>query len=143
MAGAPGAGSPPSGGGPTALDRLYDVVGYIAAVVLAIMAAAVFASVVGRWLGKSFDGIDEVPRFLFVWLVALGGAAAMCRHEHTVLDYFVNLAPVGVRHVIALIVNGVMIGLFAYLVVLSATLVPNSQFQTSAGLSIPLGFVYT
>jgi TRAP-type C4-dicarboxylate transport system permease small subunit len=142
MASAPGSGPAPSGDGPAWLARLYDLIGYVAAVILAIMAASVFASVVGRWVGRGIEGIDELPRFLFVWLVALGGAAAMWRHEHTVLDYFINLAPPRLRHAIALVVNVTMIGLFAYLVVLSGTLVPNSQFQTSAGLNLPLGYVY-
>ena len=141
MASAPGSGPSPSEGGPAWLARVFDLIGYIAAVVLAIMAASVFASVVGRWVGTSIEGIDEVPRFLFVWLVALGGAA-MWRHEHTVLDYFINLAPPALRHAIALFVNVTMIGLFAYIIVLSGTLVPNSQLQTSAGLNLQLGYVY-
>ena len=50
-----------------------------------------FLQVVLRYLGLTgIDGLDEVPRYLFVWLVMLGAAAAMWRHEHTVLDYFVN-----------------------------------------------------
>ena len=38
--------------------------------------------------------------------------------------------------------NAVGIALFAYLIKLSMVLVPNSQLQTSAGLGLPLGWVY-
>ena len=63
-----------------------------AALILAIMAGAVFLQVVLRFLGSAgIDGLDEVPRYLFVWLVMIGAAAAMQRGQHTVLDYFVNL----------------------------------------------------
>ena len=63
-----------------------------AALILAVMAGAVFLQVVLRYLGLTgIDGLEEVPRYLFVWLVMIGAAAAMQRGEHTVLDYFVNL----------------------------------------------------
>ena len=45
-----------------------------------------------RFLGLTgIDGLEEVPRYLFVWLVMIGAASAMQRGQHTVLDYFVNL----------------------------------------------------
>ena len=50
-----------------------------------------FFQVVLRFLGRAgIDGLEEVPRYLFVWLVMIGAAAAMYRGEHTVLDYFIN-----------------------------------------------------
>ena len=38
--------------------------------------------------------------------------------------------------------NAVGIALFLYLIKLSLVLVPNAQLQTSAGLGLPLGYVY-
>jgi TRAP-type C4-dicarboxylate transport system permease small subunit len=59
-----------------------------------------------------------------------------------VLDYFVNqLTPRG-RALVLIAVNGAGIALFAYLIKLSLVLVPNAQLQTSAGLGLPLGWVY-
>ena len=56
------------------------------------MTIAVFLQVIMRFLGRSpIDGIDEIPRYLFVWLVMIGAASAMYRREHTVLEYFVEL----------------------------------------------------
>src|SRR6266545_1206572 len=75
-----------------AWKRTYDVLGYVGGLILAIMTGAVFLQVVLRYLGRvGIDGLDEVPRFLFVWLVMIGAAAAMHRGEHTTLDYFINL----------------------------------------------------
>jgi TRAP-type transport system small permease protein len=123
--------------------RSYSVLGHVGGLILAIMTAAVFLQVVLRYLGRAgIDGLEEVPRYLFVWLVMIGAAAAMQRGEHTVLDYFVNaLAPRGRALVIAL-TNAVGIILFLYLIKLSLVLVPNAQLQTSAGLNLPLGYVY-
>ena len=84
-----GAGSPAPFGRRGA--RAYDALGQLGGLVLAAMTLAVFVQVVMRYLGlATLDGLDELPRYLFVWLVMLGAAAAMHRGEHTALDYFRN-----------------------------------------------------
>ena len=107
------------------------------------MTAAVFLQVVLRYAGSAgFDGLEEVPRFLFIWLVMIGSASAMQRGQHTVLDYFVNHLSLRGRALTLIAVNAASIALFAYLIKLSLVLVPNAQLQTSAGLGLPLGWVF-
>jgi TRAP-type C4-dicarboxylate transport system permease small subunit len=141
--------SPPEqspGGAPDASSagsRLYNALAHLGGLVLAVMTLAVFVQVVLRYLGLTgIDGLEEVPRYLFVWLVMLGAAAAMWRHEHTVLDYFVNLFPDGVRAGIFVLTNALGIGFFAYMIWLSLTLLPNAALQTSAGLGLTLDYVF-
>jgi len=123
--------------------RGYNALGDIGGLILAIMSAAVFLQVVFRFLGSAgIDGLEEVPRYLFVWLVMLGAAAAMQRGEHTVLDYFINQLGPRARALVLILTNAVGIVLFVYLIKLSLILVPNAQLQTSAGLGLPLGYVY-
>jgi TRAP-type C4-dicarboxylate transport system permease small subunit len=123
--------------------RFYEGVGYLAGLILAIMAGAVFLQVVLRYVGwAAFDGLDEVPRYLFVWLVMLGAAAAMHRGEHTLLGYFRDRLGRSGRALAIIAVNAAGITFFAYLIKVSFVLVPNAQFQTSAGLGLPLGYVY-
>lgn len=125
------------------LRRPYDVLGYLGGLILAVMAGAVFLQVVLRFLGRvGIDGLDEVPRYLFVWLVMIGAAAAMQRGEHTVLDYFINRLGHRGRALVLALTNAVGIILFLYLIKLSLVLVPNAQLQISAGLELPLGYVY-
>src|SRR5262245_53404711 len=120
-----------------------EELGHLGGLILAIMSGAVFLQVVMRFLGwTGIDGLDEVPRYLFVWLVMIGAAAAMYRGQHTVLDYFINLLGPRLRAAIVVLTNAVGIFLFVYLIKLSLVLVPNAQFQTSAGLGLPLGYVY-
>ena len=136
--------------GPSGQDRAgrawtlaYDGLGHIGGLILAVMAGAVFVQVVLRYLGLTgIDGLEEVPRFLFIWLVMIGAASAMQRHQHTVLDYFVNLLSPRARALVVIFTNAVGIFLFLYLIKLSLVLVPNSQLQTSAGLGLPLGWVF-
>jgi TRAP-type C4-dicarboxylate transport system permease small subunit len=123
--------------------RVYDVFGYVGGLILAIMAGAVFLQVVLRFLGRvGIDGLDEVPRYLFVWLVMIGAAAAMQRGEHTSLEYFINLLSPRARALVVVVTNAAGIAFFLYLIKLSLVLVPNAQFQTSAGLELPLGYVF-
>src|SRR5581483_5378314 len=125
------------------LKVAYDLFGRVGGLILAIMTAAVFLQVVLRFLGRiGIDGLEEVPRYLFVWLVMIGAAAAMYRSEHTSLDYFVNLLGARARAAVSIFTNAVGIALFAYLIKSSIVLVPNAQLQTSAGLGLPLGYVF-
>lgn len=133
-------GEPPAEG---LWGRFYDALGHVAGLILAVMAAAVFLQVVLRSVGWSgIDGLEEIPRYLFVWLVMLGAAVAMQRGEHTALLYFRDLLPPRARDVTIIIVNATGIVLFAVLIKLAFVLVPNAQLQTSAGLGLPLGYVF-
>lgn len=128
---------------PGVLTRAYDGLGYLGGLILAVMTFAVFLQVVLRYFGSSLiDGIEEIPRYLFIWLVMIGSAAAMYRNEHTVLDYFVKLFGPRMQAIIQIITIGCCIAVFVYLIQLSLILVPNAQLQTSAGLELPLGYVY-
>lgn len=125
------------------MARLYDGFANVGGLILAVMTAAVFLQVVLRYLGLvGIDGLEEIPRFLFVWLIMFGAAAAMWRHEHTVLDYFLNRFGPLPRALISIFTNVLGITLFAYLIWLSFVLVPNAGFQTSAGLGLTLDYVF-
>ena len=122
--------------------RFYEGLGYLAGLILAIMAGAVFLQVMLRYVGRGIDGLDEVPRYLFVWLVMLGAAAAMHRGEHTLLGYFRDRFGRRGRALAIIVANAAGIALFVYFIKLSFILVPNAHLQTSAGLGLPLGYVY-
>ena len=113
--------------------RAYEGLGLLGGLILAAMTLAVFVQVVTRYFGRAaMDGLDEIPRYLFVWLVMIGAAAAMHRGEHTALEYFRNrLSPRGQALVTAL-TNGVGMLLFLSLIKTSFVLVPNSNLQSSA-----------
>ncbi|HSE94708.1 MAG TPA: TRAP transporter small permease [Methylomirabilota bacterium] len=123
--------------------RVYDGLGYLGGLVLLLMTLAVFVQVLLRYVfAYAVEGIDEVPRYLFVWLVMLGAAAAMHRGEHTALDYFRDRLPPRARALVEATTWAAGMLLFASLIRSSLVLVPNAQLQTSAGLGLPLGWVY-
>jgi C4-dicarboxylate transporter DctQ subunit len=130
-----------------AFDRwargFYRGLGYLGGLILAVMTLAVFTQVVMRFFGLAgIDGLDEVPRYLFVWLVMIGAAAAMQRSEHTRLEYFHQRMGPRKGALVATLVNAAAILFFLSLLRSSWVLVPNAQLQSSAGLSLPLGYVY-
>jgi TRAP-type C4-dicarboxylate transport system permease small subunit len=128
---------------PGLLGRAYDGLGYLGGLVLAVMTVAVFVQVVARYFGITLvDGLEEIPRYLFIWLVVLGSAAAMYRKEHTLVDYFVKKFAPRTQVVILIVTTLASIAVFVWLIKLSIVLVPNAQLQTSAGLSLPLGWVF-
>jgi TRAP-type C4-dicarboxylate transport system permease small subunit len=143
VASEPSAGAPAPGRGAALWAGAYGALGHVGGLILAVMAGAVFLQVVLRFLGKAgIDGLEEVPRYLFVWLVMIGAASAMQRGEHTVLDYFINRLGSRGRALVIATTNAAGIVLFLYLIKLSLVLVPNAQLQTSAGLGLPLGYVF-
>ena len=123
--------------------RFYGGLGVLAGVLMALLTLAVFLQVILRYVARSgIEGLDEAPRYLFVWLVMIGAAAAMYRGEHTTLEFFRDkLTPRG-RALATVVTEGVGIFLFLSMIKVSLVLVPNSQLQSSAGLGLPLGYVY-
>ena len=123
--------------------RFYEGLGLLGGLILAVMTLSVFVQVVMRFAGRAgFDGIDEIPRYLFVWLVMIGAAAAMYRAEHTRLEYFQQRLGSRGQALLTALTTGVGMLLFLSLIRTSLVLVPNAQLQESAGLGLPLGYVY-
>ena len=125
------------------MKRLYDGLGLLGGAILAAMTGAVFLQVVLRYVFRTgLEGLDEVPRYLFVWLVMIGAAAAMERGEHTALLYFRDrLSPAG-RAVLSIVTTALGMLLFLSMIRASLVLVPNANLQTSPGLGLSLGYVY-
>ena len=125
------------------MKRVYDGLGLLGGAILAAMTGAVFLQVVLRYAFRTgVEGLDEVPRYLFVWLVMIGAAAAMERGEHTALVYFrERLGPTG-RALLGIVTTALAMLLFLSMIRSSLVLVPNANLQTSPGLALPLGYVY-
>jgi len=55
--------------------HFYDGLGLLGGLLLALMTVAVFVQVLLRYVFTyAIEGLDEVPRYLFVWLVMIGAA---------------------------------------------------------------------
>ena len=125
------------------MKRLYDGLGFVGGAILAAMTGAVFLQVVLRYAFRTgMEGLDEVPRYLFVWLVMIGAAAAMERGEHTALVYFRDRLGPAKRVILRVVTTALSMLLFLSMIRASLVLVPNANLQSSPGLGLPLGYVY-
>ena len=115
--------------------------GMSAALILAVMAGAVFLQVVLRFLGS---GRHRRPRRGAALPVRLAGhdrrgRGDAARPAHRARLFRQPASAARPRALVLILVNAGGIALFLYLIKLSFVLVPNAQLQTSAGLGLPLG----
>lgn len=85
------------------LERVIDgyckLIGYLIAMILAVMVILVFGNVVMRYAFNSgFTISEELSRWLFVWLTFLGAVIALRSNAHLGTDMLVGrLGPTGKR----------------------------------------------
>jgi len=123
--------------------RVYEGLGFFGGAILAIMVLAVFVQVlIRRFFMFSVDGIDEVPRFLFVWLVMIGAASAMQRGEHTLLEYFRDKLSPRWNACCRMGVDAMGIFLFLVIIYVSLTLLSQGHQMESPGLGVRYSYIY-
>ena len=137
-----------TGRGPTTRDQLPAVfrVGDavfsgVLVVMVVLLLGVVGYNVFGRYvLGRSLAWADEAARYLFIWVIFLGGALAHFRREHIAVEFFAQKLPrvgqVGlaiVRELVILFVLGIMLW--------GSVRVIGTTFGTSALLGVPNNIV--
>src|SRR5947209_471943 len=81
-----------------ALDRLARLIELVLALAFILAVLLNFSNVIGRYLfGLSLLGSDEVQVFIMVAMTFLGAVVVTRRNEHLRMDVLVKLAPGGVR----------------------------------------------
>lgn len=84
----------------------------VSASLLALLSCIVFINVVLRYgFASSLLSVDELSRYLFVWLTFLGAIVAFMEDRHVRVTFFIDrLAPVWRRR-LAWLTNTVMLAL--------------------------------
>ncbi|MDT1062207.1 TRAP transporter small permease [Paracoccus sp. CPCC 101403] len=122
------------------LRRLVD--GVVLAL-LAYMALAILAQVVGRYFfNYSIAWSEETATFAQVWLTLLGAGVAMRYNQHVGVDFLILKAPVGVQR----IVNGAafLLGIWflGVVVVGSLSMLSIGLMVKSPALRLPMAIPY-
>lgn len=126
-----------------AFDRvLLRLNRWLVIVILAAMAMMVFANVVLRFMTDvSILWVEEVSRYLMIWLTFFGAGLVLRYGGHigidTLQDAFPRAAPVA-RLVIFLF----MLGFFSFMVWIGTRYAMLTWGQTTPVMEIPVGFVY-
>lgn len=79
---------------------------------------------------------EEVVTGLFVWAVFIGSAAGFKRHKHIGVDFLVSKLPDGIRKIVNIIVDIVLILINGYLFYLSIIYVKSSYLKPTPVLGI-------
>ena len=124
------------------LNVIDDIVKYFLVLLVAAISILGMYQVVGRLFGRVPAWVEELIRFLFVWASCVGAAVGVKQHIHIGTDVLVNLLPQIGRRIIAIVVQVILCGFDVFLIKFGINLVNQTMKQPSAGLQIPMGYVY-
>lgn len=124
------------------LNVIDDIVKYFLVLLVAAISILGMYQVVGRLLGHVPAWVEEMIRFLFVWASCVGAAIGVKEHIHIGIDVLTNLLPKLGQRIVAIIVQMILCGFDVFLIKFGVNLVNQTMKQPSAGLQIPMGYVY-
>lgn len=125
------------------LDRTLLVLNRWAVIlILAAMACMVFANVALRFTtDASILWVEEVSRYLMIWLTFLGGGLVLRYGGHVGIDTLQESLP---RHATAIrgAIVLLLLGFFAFMVAIGIRYAALTWEQTTPILGVPVGAVY-
>lgn len=132
------------------ISRILDIICFaakaICAALLAIMLVVSLVEIVRRYiLGHSFPWAEELIRYCIVGVASLGGAAVYREAGGLVSFDLVQTHIYGkLRLVLEMIINTIVLGFSAYMLVnsIQTVLTPSIQRQISIGLGISMFWPY-
>ncbi len=126
-------------GATTALARFREryarVLEVLVIVLMVVLALEVMAGVVFRTLGQALVWYDEVASVLLAWLTFYGSALASARRGHIGCPELVEQLAPGPRRALAIVAQLLVIGFFALLGWVGASILP--ILATDALVSLP------
>lgn len=131
--------------------KLYDsLIEKAIAVLFGFLVVSLFAQVISRYLFNfPIMWTDEIGRYVFIWIVYLGSAAAFKNKSHLIVDVFTQKMPQKLQYYLNLFFHIVII-LFLFLVFIfglqyAMNNMSNPAYSTSiislgvAYISVPVG----
>lgn len=122
------------------VERLVETLGALA---LAAVVLIVLIQVVGRYvLQLSLSWPEELARYVLVWLMFFGAAAAAARHQQIIVDTVTEMVPRPVRRVMQVIAAVAGLTAVAILVWTSRPLFGPASRSTSPATGIASFWIY-
>jgi len=110
---------------------------------LLVMAVLVFANVVLRYMaGVSLPWVEELTRYMMIWVAWLAVGLAMREGAHIAIDTLQHALPAFWSRILRLFVLAATIGFFAAVAWLGWRYAMFAWRQETAVLKLPLGAVY-
>lgn len=119
--------------------RNMDTVESVTAVLFAVIILTMFFQVLFRYiLNQSLYWSEEIVRYLFVWLVFIGGALVTKDNGHIGIDYLLTLMPEKLRNAVKLGGNIIIVIVSLILVVFGIILIFRLKGSHSPALGLPI-----
>jgi C4-dicarboxylate transporter DctQ subunit len=126
-----------------ALDPLLAVVRVAVIALAAGIVLVTFVQVVRRYVfNDAFFGAEELARFMFTWLIFMGGTIALDRGMHFAVDVLVNVLPSLAQRAIFVLVQAIVLTVLAILLVKGVELTALNWRQRSPAMQIPISVPY-
>ncbi|MBE3580854.1 MAG: TRAP transporter small permease [Thermoanaerobacteraceae bacterium] len=136
-------GVPQSKGPLAVLETAARGLSLLLGVLMMLMVVVIFAQVIARYvLHNSLSWSEEIGRYLFIWITFLGAVIGVKERLHVGVDVVVNAVPPGVRRILVLVGNSLMIVFVAYMLQGSFKLLELGWHQVSPATSIPMLYPY-
>ena len=117
---------------------LKNLDAYIAGAMMIVTIVLVIVNVITR---KLFNYIiiwsEEIATSCFVYSVFIGAAYAYRKHQHVGVDLLVERLPAGVRRVVHLITNALLVIINGYITVLSVQFIQSSWIKRMPITKLP------
>lgn len=124
----------------TILERTLDT---LAASAVAVMAAAMFYQVFGRYvLSHAPSWSEELARYLMVWLTMLGSAAVLRTGGHITVTTLTDALPPGVQRAVLAVRDAALVSACGVLAWWGTGYAALNGSQESAGMEIPMSIPY-
>ena len=124
------------------LDAGYKFICVVMVVCMTIMSIMVLTNTVLRWMNTSIIVSEEVSRFLFVWMIFLGGIIAMADDIHIKVDLVTRKLPPSIAKVFAFISNIAMAAM-SFILMIGGYITTMLNTRNYAPVTeIPMAIVY-
>ena len=123
-------------------DKVLQVYMILAVAALVVMIIACFYQVFGRYVLNASPGwTEELSRFTFIWLSALGSTIDLDRGAHASITILSERLPNISRKVLTLILHIVVAVIAVLLIIYGWQLAAATMKTPSAALKIPMAYI--
>ncbi len=125
-------------------NTIYKVLLVIGTVFFSTLIVIVFSQVVTRYFfGHTMAWVDELSRFLFVWMMFMGISLGIYKRKHIGIEFFMNLLPDDKRKKLDIGNELITIIFFAVVFWYGTNLTLRSTEMVSPVIGINMGLIYS
>ncbi len=123
------------------VSRLFNVLYYAVGVLLMGLLVFSLINVAARLIGVPISWLDELQRYIMIWMAFISGAVLVNNKGHLLVDC-VDLFPRKWRNVMYLVGEILCLAFIIYLIFPCIEIVQKNMISKSSALRISMGFVY-